>query len=183
MATAMVVMVKITKRALKSIDKDRKFIDDSMHTFMSKVKSITNSNPLTKASDSIDDLEVLTPNQFLIERRSNNLNIISGQAVDITLKRKWKVFPTATSMLWVKWIRKYLPTLAKRQECVTDRSNFRIGDLVILCDKNVKTATSPLGKVIQIFPGDDGVVFAVGVKIKDGTYVFAVSNLVLLEKR
>ena len=51
-----------------------------MYAFMSKVKLIVNSHLLTRASDSIGDLEGLTANQFLIERRS------SSQIVGITLK-------------------------------------------------------------------------------------------------
>ena len=54
---------------------------------------------------------------------------------------------------------------------------------MILCYENIKTETSPLGKVIQIFPGDHSVVCVLKVKTKDGTYVCAVSNLALLEKR
>ena len=40
----------------------------------------------TNASYSIDDSEALTPDQFVIRGRINNLNVISNQAVDITLK-------------------------------------------------------------------------------------------------
>ena len=40
----------------------------------------------TNASDSVNDSEALTPNQFLIGGRPNNLNVISNQKVDITLK-------------------------------------------------------------------------------------------------
>lgn len=81
-------MVQITKKVLKSIFEDRQFTDDSMYTFLTEVESVVSSRPLTSVSDTIDDSEALTANYFLIGRRSNNFNIISDQAVDITSKRK-----------------------------------------------------------------------------------------------
>ena len=41
---------------------------------------------------------------------------------------------------------------------------------VMLCDKNKKRATWPLGRVSETFPGDSNVVRIVRVKIKNGTY-------------
>lgn len=134
----------------------------------------------TNASHSIDDSEALTPDQFVIRGRINNLNVISNQAVDITLKWKWKTVPALTSLFWVKWIRKYLLTLTERQKWTTEWRNIRIGDLVIICDNNTKRAISPLVRVIETFPRDSCVVLAVRVKTKNGTYVLAVSGLVLL---
>ena len=39
-------MVKITKKPLKSIVKDRQFTDDSVYSFLAEVESIVNSNQL-----------------------------------------------------------------------------------------------------------------------------------------
>ena len=48
-------MVKITKKALKLIVRDRIFIDEALSSFFIKAESIINSRPLT-ASDDINDL-------------------------------------------------------------------------------------------------------------------------------
>ena len=42
--------------------------------------------------------------------------------------------------------------------------------LVMLCDNNKKRATWPLGRVTEIFPGDGNVVRIVRVKTKNETY-------------
>lgn len=39
-------MVKITKKPLKIIVKDRQFTDDSVYSFLAEVESIVNSNQL-----------------------------------------------------------------------------------------------------------------------------------------
>ena len=55
MSGAMESMVKVTKRALKTIIKERTFTDDGLYTIMTKVESTVNSRPLTNVSDNIDD--------------------------------------------------------------------------------------------------------------------------------
>ena len=55
MGNAVESMVKITKKALKLIVRDRIFIDEALSSFFTKVESIINSRPLT-ASDDINDL-------------------------------------------------------------------------------------------------------------------------------
>ena len=43
----MEAMVKLTKRALKTIVKDRLFTEDALSTFLTEAESIINSRPLT----------------------------------------------------------------------------------------------------------------------------------------
>lgn len=64
MGTASVV--KITKKPLKSIVKDRQFTDDSMYSFLAEVESIVNSRSLTNVNVVLDNSEALTPNHFLV---------------------------------------------------------------------------------------------------------------------
>ena len=55
-------MVKLTKKALKTIVKDRLFTEEALSTFLTEGESIINSRPLTPASDDIEDLEPIAPN-------------------------------------------------------------------------------------------------------------------------
>ena len=59
-------MVKITKKPLKSIVKDRQFTDDSVYSFLAEVESIVNSRSLTNVNVVLDNSEALTPNHFLV---------------------------------------------------------------------------------------------------------------------
>lgn len=181
MSGAMESMVKVTKRALKAIIKDRTFTDESLYTVMTEVESIVNSRPLTSVSDSIDDYEALTPNHFLLGRRSNNVPIINNEEVDVTLRSKWKSVQAATNMFWSRWLREYLPTITKRKKWSSLSRNMSKGDLVLLCDKNVKRSQWQLGRIIETMPGPDDIVRVVKVRTKDGNYIRAVASLALLE--
>ena len=66
MAGVMEAIVKKTKKELKSIVRDRIFAVEALSTFLTEVESITNSCPLTAASDNINDLELITPYHLLI---------------------------------------------------------------------------------------------------------------------
>ena len=81
-------MVKVTKRALKTIIKERTFTDDTLYIIMTEVESTVNSRPLANVSDNIDDYEALTPNHFLLGRRFCNTLVINNKEVDVTLQRK-----------------------------------------------------------------------------------------------
>ena len=65
MSGAIESIVKVTKRALNTIIKQRTFTDDALYTIMTEVESTVNSRPLTNVSDNIDDYEALTPSHFL----------------------------------------------------------------------------------------------------------------------
>ena len=71
----MEAMVKLTKKALKAIVKDRLFTEEPLSTFLTEVESIINSRPLTPASDDIDDLEPITPNHLLLDIPSPNFYV------------------------------------------------------------------------------------------------------------
>ena len=131
-------MVKVTKRALKAVIKERTFTDDALYTIMTEVESTVNSRPLTNVSDNIDDCEALTPNHFLLGRRSNNTPVINNKVVDVTVRRKWKAVQAATNIFWSQWTREYLPMLAERKKCSSLNVNLKKGDLVLPCDKNLK---------------------------------------------
>ena len=103
MSGALDSMVKLTKRGLNTIIKERTFTDDALFTIMTEIESTVNSRPLTNVNDNIGDYEALTPNHFLLGRGSNNTPVINNKEVDVTLRRKWKAVQAAAIMFWSRW--------------------------------------------------------------------------------
>ena len=135
MSGTMEPMVKVTKRALTTIIKERTFTDDALYTIMTEVNSTVNSRPLTNVSDNIGDYEA---NHFLLGCRSNNIPVINNNEVDVRLRRKWKAVQAATNMFWSRWTREYLPMLTERKKWSSLNINLKRGNLVSLCDNNLK---------------------------------------------
>ena len=71
--------------------------------------------------------------------------------------------------------------LTERKKWSLLNINLKRGDLVLLCDKNLKRLHWPLGRIVETLPGPDNVVRVVKVKTKDGSYVRSVASLALLE--
>ena len=94
----MEAMVKLTKRALKTIVKDRLFTEDALSTFLTEAESIINSRPLTPDSDDIGDLEPITPNHLLLGRPSSNFQPCVTNTEDIDLRKRWRAVQAATDM-------------------------------------------------------------------------------------
>ena len=148
---------------------------------MTEVETTVNCRPLTNVSDNIDDYEALTPDHFLLGRRSNHTPVIKTKETDVTLRRKWKVVQVATNMFWLRWTREYLPVLTERKKWSSLNINLKRGDLVLPCDTNLKRSHWPLGRIVETLPGPDNVARVVKVQTKDSSYVRSVASLALLE--
>ena len=58
----------------------------------------------------------------------------------------------------------YVPTLQRRPKWVKSRRNARIGDLVLLAEDKVVRNRWPMGRVVEVFTGEDGAVRSARVK-------------------
>ena len=175
-------LIKSVKKALKTITRDRLFTEESLHTFLCEVESIVNQRPLTPSSDDIRDYEALTPNHVLIGNHSQSFS--PGHFIDdeIDYKRKWRSVQAAANMFWNRWIKEYLPTLQIRPKWTRKSRNMLKGDLVIVETNNTPRSHWPLGRVIETFPGKDGITRVVKVKTPNMELMRPVAKLCLLEK-
>ena len=61
-------------------------------------------------------------------------------------------------MYWKCWIKEYLPSLTLQNKWTKHHENMKIGDIVIFEEDNTERLKWPLGQVIKLFYGKDGVV-------------------------
>ena len=182
MGGAMESMVKLTKKALRSVIRDRIFTEESLHTFILEVESTINSRPLTPLSDDINDFEALTPNHFLLGRASPNLPIIYSPQHN-NLKSKWKQVQSTLNEFWKRWAKEYLPTINERAKWRHPIRNVQEGDLVVISEKDIQRYKWPLARVISVITSDDGITRVAKVKTSDGSiYTRPTGSLGLLEK-
>ena len=84
--------------------------------------------------------------------------------------------------VWNRWLKEYLPSLITRKKWHQTTRYLQIGDLVLVVDHSTPTGSWPLGRVIKIFPGADGVVRSAEVQTKFGTVKRPVAKIALLEE-
>ena len=85
----------------------------------------------------MDDYQALTPNHFLLGRSSPNLPVANIEEKEINSRKRWRAVQAATEMYWKRWRQEYLFTLSRREKWNKVTRNFKLGDLVIVTDKNV----------------------------------------------
>ena len=92
---------------------------------------------LTPLSDDPNDLEALTPNHILLRRPFTNPDIFALNKNQINNRAKWKIVQAFATMFWKPFVTEYIPSLTARKKWNISQRNFKIGDLVLVFDKNV----------------------------------------------
>ncbi len=174
-------LVRSAKEVMYGLTKDHVLTDPQLLTFITEAEHILNSRPLTHLSDDVSDLEALTPNHVLLGQHRNWVSITDISEADINSRRQWKQVQALRAMFWSRWVHEYLPQL-NRRPCWKDRTcSFKVGELVLIKDDDIKRNKWPLGRVLEVKPGEDGVVRVVKVRTSSGSYVRPVAKLFKLE--
>ena len=109
--------------------------------------------------------EVLSPTMLLTQKRCSSVHF-ECQSVDPRIQ--WKYVQSLADTFWKRWRTEYLQTLQQRRKWKTDEPNLKTGDVILLKEKGVYRNSWPLGRVIKVFPSQDGKVRKVEVKVVQG---------------
>ncbi|XP_068246539.1 uncharacterized protein [Palaemon carinicauda] len=125
--------------------------DESLRTLLCEVERIVNSRPLTTVSDSVDNLEPLTPNHLLIPKSYVIPHPGLFQKDDIYMRRRWRCVQYLTNLFW---------------------SRFRkVGDVVLIKSDIEPRNHWPMGRAIEVYPDDKGTILSAKIKILSSVIV------------
>ena len=162
-------LIKLTKRALQVTVGEQILSWNEMATVFAEAKSIVNSRPLTYMSDDPNDLRPLTPNHLLLGRASPD--VPHGPYEDTKNSRKrFQYMQTIANHFWRRFIQEYVPKLIAvgRSKWQRKKRQVERGDIVLIVENNVPRGKWNLGRVVEVFPGKDGIVRNVVLKTKNG---------------
>ena len=162
-------LIKLTKRALQVTVGEQILSWNEMATVFAQAKSIVNSRPLTYMSDDPNDLRPLTPNHLLLGRASPD--VPHGPYEDTKNSRKrFQYMQTIASHFWRRFIQEYVPKLIAvgRSKWQRKKRQVKRGDIVLIVENNVPRDKWNLGRVVEVFPGKDGILRNVVLKTKNG---------------
>ena len=146
----------------------------------SKIEAILNSRPLTALSEDPSDLSALTAGHFLIGRP-----LIAKPDRDftqhaITRLQRWDRVVNMQQNFWQRWSRDYLHQLQVRTKNYKSIVPVSVGQLVLMHVDNCPSMHWPLGKIIDIFPGKDGVTRVAKIRTATTTFERPINKLALL---
>ena len=182
MGGAWEIMVKLTKRALRSVTNDRPMYEEVLRTFIIEVESTLNSRPLTSLSDDPKDVLVLTPNHFLTGKLTKYFQSKEFTSSNLNSRKRWRSVQALANMFWARFIKEYLPTLQQRKKWNKIIRNFMVNDIVLVKDENVPRSYLPLARIIDVHKGNDGIVRSCKLKLGNNTLVRPCDKLCLLEE-
>ena len=153
MGGAWEIMVKLTKRALKTVTNDRPMYEEVLRRFLVEVESTLNSRPLTSISDDFNDLQVLTPNHFLTSKLTKYFSSNEFPQSDINRRKCWKSVQALANMFWTRFIKEYLPTIQERRKWNKVTRNFVINDIVLVKNENIPRSFWHLTRIVDVHVG------------------------------
>lgn len=163
----------------------QRLTDDVLVTVMTQVEQLLNARPLTPNSSDINDLEALTPNHFLLGRPSVALPYYAQVTNDdrpVQLKKAFQASEQMVNAIWKRWLVEYLPQLQQRSKWQTTPSReMTVGDLVWIWDNNSRRSHCPLGRLVKMNFGDDGIPRSAVVKTTKGEFLRPLTKLILLD--
>lgn len=162
-------MVKSAKRALKATMSNADLTDEELHTAITGAECLLNSRPLTQNSEDPLDTNVLTPNHFLFGQLAGQLAPESIEG-DQNPRQRWRRVQAVISEFWKRWMREFLPNLQPRMKWQKPQYDFKVDDVVVVISQDSPRGTWPLGIITEIFPGPDGHVRVVNVRIGGKIY-------------
>jgi len=147
---------------------------------LKEIQNILNDRPLTYVSESLEDLEPLTPNSFL--KRQGSYQFPEGQWTEgEKLRLRYKYLQTLQMELKLRFQKEYLSLLVSKGRKKPTRK-LRVGELVVVGTELKKRQNWALGRILELYPSEkDGVVRVAKVKIPDGELIRAVQRLHPLE--
>ena len=156
--------------------------DELLRTLFAEAEAVINSRPLTYCSMSCSDtVEPLTPLQ-LLTLKSKVILPAPGQfcSADLYGRRRWRRIQHLANEFWTRWRREFLPTLQERRKWQRPESNIQTGDIVIVVDDAEPRCSWPMGLIVATYPGADGLVRKVRVKVRGQEYDRPVHRLISL---
>jgi len=172
--------IRSVRKILSVLLKQQCVDDEALMTLMCIVESIINSRPLTAVSDDHRDSEPLTPNHLLLLRAGPTVPPGLFVVQDV-YRRRWRQVQYLADVFWKRWIKEYLPSLQLRQKWIQPSRNIDIGDVVLIVDYSVPRNTWTLARVVECFPGEDGLVRSVRVRTSTSSFVRPIHKLCLVE--
>ncbi|XP_076638833.1 uncharacterized protein LOC143350692 [Colletes latitarsis] len=163
--------VKSCKRHLIRLIGNNLFTFEELSTCLIEIEAILNSRPLTPLSSDPNDLTPLTPGHFLIGDSITSTSVCDLTSLKAGRLSSWQQVQQIRQHFWKRWYKEYLNELTVRKKWHhATTSIVKEGMLVMLKDDNTPPLHWPMGRIIAIHPGEDGIIRVVTVKTTHGEY-------------
>ena len=160
-------MVRSVKTALKSTLGNRRATLEEFRTVLLNAEACVNSRPLTLVSDDAGDPLPITPAHLNIGRGLMQIpDFLSKDLWKTKVALQWKSRQRLHSEFWGRWRKEYLTALQPSQKWTRPGHEPQVGEIVLLDDEPRARNEWPLARVLEVYPGRDGLVRSILLFVK-----------------
>ena len=172
-------LVKSCKLTLKKAIGDQVLTPFELHTCLLEVANLVNQRPIGRIPNDPDDGSYLCPNDILLGRASSK--VPQGPFHQTQNPRhRFEFVQKIVDSLWTRWTRDVFPSLLPRKKWHSEKRNVRVDDFVIMQSPNAVRGKWNVGRIINVYPGQDGRVRNVKIKTRDGEYQRPISKIAVI---
>ena len=175
-------MVGLVKRALYKTIGNGYLSWKELQEVLLDVEVALNNRPLSYVEDDVQ-LPTLTPNALLFGQTNTLPEIATHHIDDTDLRKRAKHLQRCKQAMWNRWTKEYLRGLRERHNLnhPGNRPGLSMGKVVIIKSDEQNRGKWPLGIVVELITGRDGVVRAAKLRAGKAYLERAVQHLYPLE--
>ncbi|XP_037303533.1 uncharacterized protein LOC119193845 [Manduca sexta] len=169
--------VKSCKYHLKRVVGNCNLTYEEFSTVLAQIEAVLNSRPISVLSSDPNDALPLTPAHFLVGRpltapTQGDLT----NAPSHTLLRYDRI-EKIRQHFWQRWAKEYVSELQSRSKWKSNISELAVDTIVLVKEDNVPPLSWKLARVIQVYPGKDGVSRVADLRTSSGVIRRAFSKI------
>ena len=147
-------MIKSAKKAKQAILGTGKadINDEELTTAVIRAEGLINSRHLTYQSANPADDVPLPPYHFLHGQDGGQFALTSCDETDFNPRKRWRHIQELMRHFGEQW----LPRLNARQKWYQAQRDVQIGDVMLVISPDTSRGNWTLGRVLEIYPGQDG---------------------------
>lgn len=172
--------MKSTKYHIKRIGGAHTFTYEEMATLLAKISSCLNSRPLMPMSDDPTDLLTLYSDHFITGGQIMMPAAPPLIETNIDRLKEWQKIEGLQQEFWARWQKEYILEQQRRNKWAVPSASIEVGNLVFIKDELSPPCYWLMGRIIETFPGKDGLVRSARVRTKNGELIRPVVKLCLL---
>ncbi|GFU47968.1 integrase catalytic domain-containing protein [Trichonephila clavipes] len=138
---------------------------EELTTLLTQIEGLLNSRPLSYVNDSdIECISTFTPSHFL----TGDVLLSVPEELPSTSNHRdrWELLQNIKWGFWKKFSSKFISSLQPRKQWQDAQPNLKEDDIVLIKEEG-PPGTWPMARVLQVHPGNDGLVRVATVKTQD----------------
>lgn len=105
----------------------------------------------------------------------------SVDTTEFNPRQRWRRIQELIRRVWQRWLKEYLPYIGSQHKWFSKEKNLKEDDVVIVIDPDARRGDWKVGRILRTYPGADGLVRVVDVKVGDKILKRPITKLSPLE--